>query len=657
MTALSLLRGRSSRDRLALSREGAVVMRETLTPEQTFLLQRLFTSSARWGWEYREPAALKVFPRPRPSCYLPLPSWSAEFAAKKKKAELAAKKRAQLAAQKDADDSPSPVEILVILSLPLLFVLIGLLIEAYPIPVAITASVICCLAVAWKRWRTRRVAAGHREWMEACVAAHDRYREELQRWTAAKQDHDQREWERLATYPAWGPIYPGRGAGRLDVCGGTACGWGALITGAGASLLGSGAQLTIVDLSQDSVAAELAQFAELRGYETDVVVLPEHMRELDLFAGLTPDEIVNVLVEALHGDHKNGSPEARSTDARILGAVCEALDAPLTLGRICAGLSALLREEPALAPGEALTGDEYERINSLFGAIFRKSAEPRVCALESRLHHVRHLGQNPDRPLGSVCAKLRVVAVTEQASDLVADFLSPLLLQLLIHGMRRGPTEASREPVLMVAGADKVRRRHLERLDQLTRRRGIRLVYLFRHLRDDPVDVLGSGGAALFMRLGNVKEATAAADFIGREHKFVLHQLTRSIGQSATETVGDSFTETIGTSESNTRTELLRWLLPPIPDSSSYTVSTTTSRAWGRSRSQAAGTTSGESLGQQRVYEYEVEPRTLQTVPDTAFLYVDREGRRGRRVTAGDCNPDILTLPNVSAEPFDSSSA
>lgn len=202
-----------------------------------------------------------------------------------------------------------------------------------------------------------------------------------------------------------------------------------------------------------------------------------------------------------------------------------------------------------------------------------------------------------------------------------------------------------------MAGADALRRRHLERLDQLATQRGIRLAYMFRHVRDEATDLLGGGGAAFFMRVGNAKEAGAVAEFIGREHKFVLHQLTRSTGENVTHTVGENTSETIGdqASESYTKQVFTRF---PTQASNSYTSGRNWSRTWGESRSVATGTSTSESPGQQRVYEFAIEPRVLQTLPETAFLFVDSVHEPGPRAKLGDCNPDILSLPNVSAEPF-----
>ena len=59
------------------------------------------------------------------------------------------------------------------------------------------------------------------------------------------------------------------------------------------------------------------------------------------------------------------------------------------------------------------------------------------------------------------------------------------------------------------------------------------MVMVFAHLRDDALDALGAGDAAVaFMRLADHREASHASNFIGREHKFVVSQTTRSRSES-----------------------------------------------------------------------------------------------------------------------------
>ncbi len=611
-------------------------MREILTTEQTSLLERLFTPEERWGWEYREPEALQApFPHPRPVLRVPLPEWASRIGPRLDRAD----------SRRAVSAVGAALAALVALAVNLHAVVWALLLLAI-------AGVVAFLGLVRPWLLHREAGARHREWMQACLAAHDRYREQHRNWAREKSRHQQRERLRLAASPEWVPIRP-RPTDRVDLYGGTSQGWEAFITTAGASLLASGARLTVVDLSQDAPAAELAQLAELHGHAVDVLVLPEQLREVDLLAGLTAGEACDVIVEALHGQERDASHETRSMDARILGGVCEALaPAPLSLGRICAGLRVLLRQEQPPPPGGgALAPEEYRRISDLFGETFRTSAEPRIAALEVRLHSLVDAGRKAGRrPLEAPAARLRVIAISPEGSELLNDMLAHLLLQLLIRAMRREGTAGSGQAVLLVAGADTLRRRHLERLDQLARQRGISLVYLFRHLRDEAVELLGGGGA-FFMRLGNAREAAGAAEFIGREHRFTLHQLTRSSGQSVTGTAGDSVADTVGTSTSAAETALPRFLMP-LPVSNSYTQGRSTSRTWGQSRSVATATTTNVSPVQQRVYELEVEPRTLQTLPETAFLYVEHDGGQGPRGRLGDCNPDILMLPNVSAEPL-----
>jgi hypothetical protein len=51
------------------------------------------------------------------------------------------------------------------------------------------------------------------------------------------------------------------------------------------------------------------------------------------------------------------------------------------------------------------------------------------------------------------------------------------------------------------------------------------------------------------------------------------------------------------------------------------------------------------------VYEYHVEPTTLQDLPDCALLLADRSGR-AMRLRAVECDPSIMTLPEASTGPL-----
>ena len=52
------------------------------------------------------------------------------------------------------------------------------------------------------------------------------------------------------------------------------------------------------------------------------------------------------------------------------------------------------------------------------------------------------------------------------------------------------------------------------------------------------------------MRLGNAGEAKAASEQIGTAHRFVVSQLTDTVGDSVSDTASYSYTSTVGTADS-----------------------------------------------------------------------------------------------------------
>jgi hypothetical protein len=241
---------------------------------------------------------------------------------------------------------------------------------------------------------------------------------------------------------------------------------------------------------------------------------------------------------------------------------------------------------------------------------------------------------------------------------------SDLLVDLIVQWATRRLLAGDPPRTLVVAGADDLQRRHVERLSDICVRRDIRLTLLFRHLRDASLQVLG-GGAVGFMRLGNHEEATRAADFIGRQHRFVLSQLTRTLGGN--ESHGDTYTDGRSDSESlNISTTFSRssnWTRGPgrpidpssfgggTSTSHSRGLTWSTSRNWSAARTWSEGTNWSDAASEQRVYEYAVEPAVLQHLPDHAMLLVESRPD-GPKVHAVEVDPAIITLPRASHEPL-----
>ena len=205
-------------------------------------------------------------------------------------------------------------------------------------------------------------------------------------------------------------------------------------------------------------------------------------------------------------------------------------------------------------------------------------------------------------------------------------------------------------------GADEISRPHLERLAGACERRGVPLTLLFRHLRDTGLGMLG-GGSAAFMRLGHHAEAEQAAAYIGRQHQFMLSQVTATLGGSDTHTLtqteGQTVTDTIHIGgHPGWKAAAQRHLRNEGHDESRrYSRSRSVSRNWSTARSWAESTNWSNAEASQRVYEYTVEPTVLQNLPDQALLLVTR-GSGGPVLTSVECDPAIVTLPRVSSAPL-----
>ncbi|WBB81710.1 hypothetical protein O7606_10285 [Micromonospora sp. WMMD882] len=452
-------------------------------------------------------------------------------------------------------------------------------------------------------------------------------------WEARRVEFEQGQQRALEQMYEWSAAAPSPGTRRIDVVGGSSYGWEALLTVLGGSLLSTRGPMTLVDFTGEALCGELMSLAEQTRRSVRVTGFPSGLRELDLLAGLSPRELVDLLVESMHGAADGGDRAQRHQDAMLLGELCEVLGDEVTIARIVAGLRVLTDR-----PGQpALSEIECSLVISLLPEEARRQAHHQLRRLESFLRPLETLGQTGGGPPD---AELSCLVADRDGRSAQHELLKDLLTQWLIRRVSR--EEISGGSIVLV-GADELHHRQIERLGTLCERRGIRLVLFYAHLREQALHALG-GGEVAFMRLGNHREAQQAAEFIGRQHKFVLSGMTRTLGGNETHTLADMQ----GGSETDSRTEGSRGEGRALIRQRSRTWSR--SRNWSQTRSVAAGTTWNDAAEAQRVYEYAVEPRVLQDLPDYALLLVKGEGR-GSVVQAVECNPEIVTLPYMTMDP------
>ncbi|MEV4343668.1 hypothetical protein AB0J83_04225 [Actinoplanes sp. NPDC049596] len=482
----------------------------------------------------------------------------------------------------------------------------------------IAGAVIAALMPGWAR---KAVATAQQK-------AKDDYTRDHAAWASRREWHDQQQQQEVDARTEWSAASPSPGTRRVDIIGGTMYGWEAVLTVFGGSLLATRGRMVLADFTGEALSGELIRLAETTGRSVRELLLPEELAEFDLVAGLSPAELVDGLVEAMYGDAPEGNRAERSQDALLLTEVSTILAPRLTMARLLAGLR-VLAGRPASAQ---LTPSEREQLLTL------QTDPARVRRIEAFLHPLEEMGTSPsDAPITDLTCLVAGGSGGQAQNELLKD----LTVQWLGRQVRR------EEPAigsLVLLGADEIHHRALERLSTLCERRGIRLVLFFAHLRADSLRTIGGGEVAL-MRLGNHQEAQQAAEFVGRGHKFVLSRLTRSLGGEQTHTLADTYgeTETKG-GERGSRSfgrHLRRF----------SSTNWSKSRNWSQTESTAQGTNWSDASSAERVYEYTVEPRVLQDLPEYAMVLVKNEGA-GSVVQAVEVDPAIVTLPRVSMKPL-----
>ncbi len=501
-----------------------------------------------------------------------------------------------------------------------------------------------------------------------------------------------RDWERRRAVfdrqPQWYAVSLPAQIDRVDVAGGTLPGWSAMLTMIAAPRLSTGGEVTVLDLTEGSVARDLLAVASRSGIEPLVWVMPGDLPLLDLGTGLGPEALADVLAQTVCASDEEGTAGDPAKDSAILDRVLEVLGGEARIAHVTAALRVLAqvgdpRED---LRGGLLTAGQLERITTLFG----RSAADRVVterawALESRLRKLEQLGS---APVSMPPSRLRVAWLDRRSGALGNKVLGTYVTVALTHMLRQAPAGRPWQHTLFVLGAERLRAEVLDRLEDACQTSGTGLVMAYRSIPAQVAARLGRGNASVaFMRLGNAQDAKFASEQIGTEHRFVLSQLTDTVGTSMTDTVGDSYTSTVGTADSvagsvsvsstsgrsRGRGRSRQGTFAPFgdftgtasrdasvssgtSDSLSITEGINSGTSWGVSTSAAVGTNASLARTSQRSREFLVEQHELQQLPTSAMI-ITYAAREGRRVVLADANPGIITLPTATLLSLDEAQA
>ena len=497
-----------------------------------------------------------------------------------------------------------------------------------------------------------------------------------------------RAWQRrrsvAARQQAWLPVALPPGIDRVDVAGGSLAGWAALITTVAAPRLSAGGEITIIDLTEGAVATELIDLAQGAGLRPLVWALPDDLPWLDLGRGLESQAFADVLAlaatAATTGSAGAGPADTAYGDAAascaLLERVLGVLGPDPQLASVNAALRALADIGDPLADVRAglLTNSQLAQIGTMFrrGAAERLVLE-RAFALESRLRRLDSLGSRPP-PVQQAPTRLRVAALDRRAGVIGNQMLATYLVAATTHMLRQaGPGEPWAH-VICVLGAERLGGDMLDRLASACEIARTGLLLAFGSVRAGVRERLGRGNAVIaFMRLGNGDDARAASELIGTEHRFIIGQVTDTVGTSITDTWGESYTSTAGTSDSvadsftasassggsrsrgrgrqgfgpfgafNSSSSRDMNYSVSESDSVSLTAGINSGTSWGISLSRALGENASLGRTAQRSREFLVEADELQRLPPSAVI-VSYPLPAGRTVLLADANPALAAL-------------
>ncbi|HXN40036.1 MAG TPA: hypothetical protein VN892_18545 [Solirubrobacteraceae bacterium] len=501
------------------------------------------------------------------------------------------------------------------------------------------------LIAAFLLWRQALQAEGHLVAdPKALEAARARYEQAVSVSRERIREHDAEQQRRIHAMDVWHPVELSLSTRMTCVFGGTADSWTALLTTLGASLLGTGEHVVICDLSRRAAVDMLCNMGRGAGYAVDETVLGDAAGVIDLLAERNWLELSSILAEVLHAAQRDPdmSQRERTEDQEVIREVAAYLDPDgrVTIARLRSALLAVTRPDVAGAGYHELSRHERDRLVGAFAGASSVHATTieRMVSIERALRGMEVLERSLCRQddVGHATgaeADLLVVGIEKQVDRLGRERSTDLLFELMLRRVQSGHAEMS---VLIVLGADCIAQQPLKSLLADAERQKITVLLFFESLKQQAIDLLGSGGAAAaFLTLGNRHEAEEASDFIGSERRWAMVQEQFTTSESSTETYGRE--ESISTQATI-----------GFPASVSIGASSST----GRSYSEAFGRGTEHSRTVQDVERKLVTPAVLMGLQSerdlTEMIYVEVLSGGRRKVFNVDCNPQRAGGPRVA---------
>ena len=460
------------------------------------------------------------------------------------------------------------------------------------------------------------------------------FAEEHGRWKEAIVQDEAEERRRFEVAPRWYPIERFEPARRLDVFGGEAEGWASLLhTAFGAAVQTT--PVTVLDLTRRNLAQRALWPGSGANGATRPIVMPAELARFDPLVGTRhPSEIAALLIGS---ETPNDDWARRDVEIGILRRMTDVLGEDVTLVRLLSAVTALLASESPLVATHLSAQERRVLLDPGFVVMLGGDSSAHLGRLAAALEAVVRGGGNIG---GSRPARLPFLPAEGAAVIATGDTSGPesrrrldnLLAAALIDRMSNaGPARG----LVLVVGADRLSRPLLDGLTESAHDRGLGLAMFFENLSGPAREIIGRGASdTILMRLGHHEDALAGANFIGKEHRFVISSITLTVGTQLGGSDNHGFTVTY--SDSHT-------------DQTAGPDSRTSGRSVGTSFNYGSTWSDTENYGETstRSEEFVTRAEDLQRIPTTGFIFVTAVNGR-KHVIVGDCHPAIAQTPLVA---------
>lgn len=475
------------------------------------------------------------------------------------------------------------------------------------------------------------------------------------RWRAAVEADEQRLLQLHLAGPIWYPIQLLADVHVVPVYGGTPEAIEQVATTLVTSGLEVGVTCRVVNLSGWDLSGGLRR--QMRTAKRNRVQFDEISSRgstVNLFGNPRSHELIALLVDALRISAERSAGRQAQQEKHELDRVSKILDPPVTLDRIIAAVDIALGAVGA--PGN-LTVTEVRDLQDYFASVVsqRRATQDRLSDLHVDLEALRLFGKAATRT-GQTVGGGQVTSVRwyDVASGSSSDELE-LGRQLLARAVLQAFTIPGPEELLLVIGAERLSDEVLDDMVNSAQRLGKRVVLIYTQINDAGQRMLGYAGStvALFLRMPNPADAKAAAEFLGREYKFVINGISIADGQTQEWSKSFGTSTSAGTSRSTSTNSSSGWSGGAFNFSRSIGSSVSRSFERGSSSTNTSGgsssTTQTTSAG--RVHEYVIEPEVFQQMPDHLMMVVanatvtiascENQLRRSRQTS----KQEVMTLP------------